>query len=287
MGYSVGGNTIPLVQDNSISALNAVNKAYDSMNSGMEKLANIPFIGRKMVQDNADARYSAALNKFSNDPEGLARALANGDISTTDVTADTLNQTQNRLSDIGKNYTRAYLQNRQEIANNYFDKNGALYQEAVNEAQAGHPEKLAQLRTNLGEVPWEVGYEFAKLNGQTEKDNQRSMDIQGGALALQRQALADMREGNAAAWALMDPIRKIDFTQNPTRVQAEVNEVLNNNPDLVQTLLKTKAGYDFLLNFTGSKFYQTPAAGVDKTQDDQTKVKTFGIANNSYNYFGK
>ena len=74
MGYSVGGNTIPLVQDNSISALNAVNKAYDSMNSGMEKLANIPFIGRKMVQDNADARYSAALNKFSNDPEGLARA---------------------------------------------------------------------------------------------------------------------------------------------------------------------------------------------------------------------
>lgn len=291
MSYSVGGRDLPLINDNSISALDAVSKAYDSMNNAMEKLANLPFIGKKLIQDNADARYSAALNKFSNDPEGLANALNNGDIDTTDVTADTLNQTQERLSAIGNNYSRNYIQNRIANANDYFDKNSAKYQEAVNEAQAGHPEKLAQIRASLGEVPWEVTQQYAQLNGQAEKDAQQSLNNQGGALALQRQAMLDTQASNIAAWKLLEQMRKNDFTQDPTRTQAEVNRTLHNaDPTLIYTLLKTKEGFNFLSSLTGGQFYKTSAAGVDNTQSTNTvnyKWKSTAPNSNAQNYTWK
>ena len=211
MGYSIGGNTLPQIEDKSLSALDAVNKAYDSMNSGMEKLANIPFIGRKMVQDNADARYSAALNKFSNDPEGLARALANGDISTTDVTADTLNKTQDRLKNIQDTATSIYAQNRLKATNDYFDKNGALYQEANNAAQAGNTAKLAQIRANLGEVPWEVGYEIAKLNAQAEKDTQRQLANQGAIAGLANQKYQNAMAASQGLYELDKTLRALNL----------------------------------------------------------------------------
>lgn len=186
MAYSIGNRELPVLQDNTSSTIGAIGDAFKAINGSFDKLANLPWLARGMVQENANARYSAALNKYSNDPDGLAKALANGNIDTSNVTANTLNQTQDRLKDIGNNYSRSYLQGRTETANNYLDKNGNQYLEAVNEAQAGHPEKLAQIRMNLGEVPWEVNEIYAGLDGQAEKDRQRSLANQAAGLAYQR-----------------------------------------------------------------------------------------------------
>lgn len=181
MSYSIGGQTLPQINDNSISALDAVSKAYDSMNSGMEKLANLPFIGRKMVQDNADARYSAALNKFSNDPEGLAEALNNGDIDTTDVTANTLNQTQERLNAIGSNYTRNYLQNRAENFNNYLDTQGGKdLLTATSLAQQG--KDISALRNNAN-APAEAIELWQRLNPQSQKNEEDKLALERANIA--------------------------------------------------------------------------------------------------------
>ena len=223
MGYSVGGNTIPLVQDNSISALDAVNKAYDSMNSGMEKLANIPFIGRKMVQDNADARYSAALNKFSNDPEGLARALANGDISTTDVTADTLNKTQNRLSDIGQNYSRAYLQNQAEELNNYLaGQGGKDLRTAAGLSQQG--KDISALR-NANYVPAGALPYWLELNPQAQRNIDTGNNIAARGLAFSEQQYANRMKATAAAMQFYRMLHSYGNVEEPNQRQALIQDL--------------------------------------------------------------
>lgn len=267
MPYSIGNSQLPVLQDNTSSTIGAMGDAFKAMNNSFDKIANLPWLARGLVQENADARYSAALNKYSNNPEGLAKALANGDIDTSNVTASTLNQTQDRLKDIGNNYSRSYIQNRTETANNYLDKNGNQYLKAVNEAQAGHPEKLAQIRMNLGDVPWEVRELYAGLNGQAEKDAQRSLANQGGALALQKQALLDMQNANSAYWQLMDGAKKyVDFTQSPERVQEELREYLHNNSNLVSPLLKTSAGMANLNALVGNAYYRPTSVAVDREQ---------------------
>lgn len=276
MPYSIGNSQLPVLQDNTSSTIGAMGDAFKAINNSFDKIANLPWLARGLVQENADARYSAALNKYSNDPDGLAKALANGDIDTSDVTANTLNQTQDRLKDIGNNYSRSYIQRRTETANNYLDKNGNQYLEAVNEAQAGHPEKLAQIRMNLGDMPWEVKEMYAGLNGQAEKDTQRSLANQGGALALQRQALLDMQNANSAFWYLMQKLQKgVDYTQSdPSRIQYQIMKVFDANPQLVTPLLKTKEGMEFLNKTMGNALYRPNAVGVYKEQNTITPQAT-------------
>ena len=137
MPYSIGNNQLPILQDNSASALNNLGDAFRMMQGGVDRLAQAPLTLKNTIQDNADEAYNAALNRYSNDPEGLAKALQNGEIDTTNVRADTLAQTQGRLKDISNSKAINYLQGRTEKANQFWDTNGTDYMQAVNDAQNG------------------------------------------------------------------------------------------------------------------------------------------------------
>lgn len=123
MPYSIGGNQLQVINGDVNGALSAMGDAYKQMGNGLDGLAKVPYQLRSDLQDNADARYSAALNRYSNDPEGLARALQNGEIDTSMVRANTLNQTQERLKDISVNKTLNYNLGQKIKSDDWFNNN--------------------------------------------------------------------------------------------------------------------------------------------------------------------
>lgn len=184
MPYSVGNSQLPVLQDNTASTIGAMGDAFKAINNSYDKLANLPWLARGLVQENADARYSAALNKYSNDPDGLAKALANGDIDTSNVTANTLNQTQDRLKDIGNNYSRSYIQSRAENLNKYLEGQGGKdYLTAVGLAQQG--KDISNLRNNANAPAEAIPY-WDKLNPMIQQNVNRQLAQAGAALAYQR-----------------------------------------------------------------------------------------------------
>lgn len=184
MAYSIGNRELPVLQDNTSSTIGAIGDAFKAINSSFDKLANLPWLARGLVQENADARYSAALNKYSNDPDGLAKALANGNIDTSNVTANTLNQTQDRLNDIGNNYSRSYLQGRTENLNKYLEGQGGKdYLIAVGLAQQG--KDISNLRNNAN-APAEAISLWDKLDPVTQQNIARQQALAGAGLAYQK-----------------------------------------------------------------------------------------------------
>lgn len=212
MPYSVGNSQLPVLQDNTASTIGAMGDAFKAMNNSFDKIANLPWLARGLVQENADARYSAALNKYSNDPDGLAKALANGDIDTSNVTANTLNQTQDRLKDIGNNYSRSYIQSRAENLNKYLEGQGGKdYLTAVGLAQQG--KDISNLRNNANAPAEAIPY-WDKLNPMTQQNVNRQLAQAGAALAYQRGKDAIALKGRQGLFAfnrLVSP-----FNQDPT-----------------------------------------------------------------------
>lgn len=178
MPYSLAGPSIQVMKGDTNEALQSVMTAYGHMNDAYDKIAKLPGMAKTMVQDDADARYTAALNRYANDPNGLAQALANNQIDTSNVRAETLGKTQDTLKNIQANRVLGYVQDREETANKWWDANSKLYQEAVYEAQNGHPEKLNQIRMNqLDGAPWEVAQTFSKLDAITQQNKLAELDI--------------------------------------------------------------------------------------------------------------
>ncbi len=196
MPYSIGDNQLQVIRGDTNAALSAMGPAYNMMSKGLDKMAATPFLGSELMQDNADARYNAALNRYSNDPEGLARALQNGEIDTTNVRANTLGQTQSKLKDISASKATNYLQNRIEKTNDWQAGNQDLisrYQTAVqtgDKASAASILAEAQKRGITAEAfdRWFVGNPYDQINKDTGFDLQRRQIAQQGAgLALQKQ----------------------------------------------------------------------------------------------------
>lgn len=211
MAYSIGNKELPVLQDNTSSTIGAIGDAFKAINGSFDKLANLPWLARGLVQENADARYSAALNKYSNDPDGLAKALANGNIDTSNVTANTLNQTQDRLKDIGNNYSRSYLQGRTENLNKYLEGQGGKdYLTAVGLAQQG--KNIDNLRNNAN-APAEAISLWDKLDPVTQQNIARQQALAGAGLAYQRNKDAIALRGRQSLFkfnSLVSP-----FNQDP------------------------------------------------------------------------
>lgn len=290
MPYSIGNSQLQVVKGDTNQALQAIGQAYGAVNDSYDKLARLPGMAKAMVQDDADARYTAALNKYSNDPNGLAQALANGEIDTSNVRAETLGKTQDTLSNIQRSHTLGYFQDRTETANKYWDQHGDQYLQAVAEAQGGHPEKLNALRAQLGPVPWEIASEYAKLNGQEEKDKQTSLAQQGAHIGLQYRMLADMQASNAAQLELMDGLRKnVDFNNPDSKqVTIEVYNYLMAHPELTGALVKTKEGMNFLIRVAGADYMKLNSIGTDDEQafNGASKQSQF-LKNIKFNYTGE
>lgn len=200
MAYSIGNKELPVLQDNTSSTIGAMGDAFKAINGSFDKLANLPWLARGLVQENADARYSAALNKYSNDPDGLAKALANGNIDTSNVTANTLNQTQDRLKDIGNNYSRSYLQGRTENLNKYLEGQGGKdYLTAVSLAQQG--KNIDNLRNNAN-APAEAISLWDKLDPVTQQNIARQQALSGAGLGFAQQKYNDELNANSALFKI-------------------------------------------------------------------------------------
>ena len=153
MPYSIGGNQLQVINGDVNGALSAMGDAYKQMGNGLEGLAKVPYQLKSDLQDNADARYSAALNRYSNDPEGLARALQNGEIDTSMVRANTLNQTQERLKDISVNKTLNYELGQKIKSNDWFNANQALVgrmQDAVHRGDKAEAARIMEEASKAG-----------------------------------------------------------------------------------------------------------------------------------------
>ena len=208
MSYSIGGQNLSPVEDRSASYLGALNDATQNMNNSLKDLAKLPGDYLNYMQDNADARYVAALNKYSNDPTGLAKALQNGEIDTSNVRAETLGKTQDTLSNIQKTYGLNYLQGRTEADMNFMDKNGDKYMLAKKFADSGDLKGLANVLGGLENAPWESTYKFSQLSAQPEYDAMQNRGLQARGLALQERSYADNIAANGAAFNLIQLAQK-------------------------------------------------------------------------------
>lgn len=225
MAYSIGNRELPVLQDNTSSTIGAMGDAFKAINSSFDKLANLPWLARGLVQENADARYSAALNKYSNDPDGLAKALANGNIDTSNVTANTLNQTQDRLKDIGNNYSRSYLQGRTENLNKYLEGQGGKdYLTAEGLAQQG--KNIDNLRNNAN-APAEAISLWANLDPVKQQNIARQQALAGAGLAFAQQKYNDELAGMSSLFDIARIRAMFGQVDDPIEQQDLVNQFLS------------------------------------------------------------
>lgn len=225
MAYSIGNKELPVLQDNTSSTIGAIGDAFKAINGSFDKLANLPWLARNLVQENADARYSAALNKYSNDPDGLAKALANGNIDTSNVTANTLNQTQNRLKDIGNNYSRSYLQGRTENLNKYLEGQGGKdYLTAVGLAQQG--KNIDNFRNNAN-APAEAISLWDKLDPVTQQNIARQQALAGAGLSFAQQKYNDELAGMSSLFDIARIRAMFGQVDDPIEQQDLVNQFLS------------------------------------------------------------
>lgn len=185
MPYSIGNSQLQVVKGDTNQALQAIGQAYGAVNDSYDKLARLPGMAKAMVQDDADARYTAALNKYSNDPNGLAQALANGEIDTSNVRAETLGKTQDTLSKIQNTYGLNYLQGQAEEENNWLAQNGNTYLNAKNLTDAGKDKELFALREGF-KGPASIVRLLANLNPETQKNAERQLAQGSAQIALAR-----------------------------------------------------------------------------------------------------
>ena len=280
MSYSIGGRELPVIQGDTNQALQAIGQAYGAVNDSYDKLARLPGMAKTMVQDDADARYTAALNKYSNDPNGLAQALANGEIDTSNVRAETLGKTQDTLSNIQRTYGLNYVQGRTEADMNFMDKNGSKYTLAKKYADEGNLQGLADTLAGLDkDAPWESVYKFSQLSAQPEYDAKENRKLTAAGLNLQAQTYKDAIDSNGAAFALiqlMNPYADAD----PNERQSISNQIVSgqfidgngkviNTMPFWNTLKKNPTMFKAVLEMFGIPNI-TKVSAVGSVKDDST-----------------
>ena len=280
MPYSTGSVSLEDRQGDYSAALNGINKAYENLGNSYNDLGKPLAMAKTMVQDNADARYVAALNKYANDPTGLAKALQNGEIDTSNVRAETLGKTQDTLSNIQKTYTTGYLQNRLQNYYNYLDnpENAKALEAAQQAAYHGDAKTVNDYISNFSGPAELLAERISKLNPQSELDTQRGLAQQGAGIALQRQAYQDAQNSNLAIMSLEDQIVKLvpyDQRDDPAKVSQAVWEVLRRNPALVRAAALTPQGLKQLNSWSGTSL-QTPASYTTNTPAIASPTTTFG-----------
>lgn len=204
MPYSIGSSGMEVIKPDFGSSLNALSDAYKNMQQAGNALATMPLLGREMIQDNADARYTADLNRFSNDPEGLAKALANGQIDMSNVRAETLGKTQQQMKDITASKIANYQQGQLEDRDQYFKDHQDDLLKYRGYVMSGDVKNGQALINSLkGTLPNYLAYQmyegdpFANYAKQQELalEKQRNA-IAGGSLAYQKQQDARAQEIN-------------------------------------------------------------------------------------------
>ena len=278
MSYSIGGPNLTPVEDKSASYLSALSDATQNMNSNLKDLAKLPGDYLNYMQDNADARYVAALNKYSNDPTGLAKALQNGEIDTSNVRAETLGKTQDTLSNIQKTYSVGYLQNRLQNYYNYLDnpENAKALEAAQQAAYHGDTKTVNDYIANFNGPAELLAERISKFNPQSALDTQKGFALQGAGIALQRQALQDAQNSNLAIMSLEEQIVKMvpyDQRDEPAKVAQAFWEVYRRNPALVRAAALTPEGLKRLQAWSGTNL-QTPASYT--TDSQQLPPSTYG-----------
>lgn len=235
MPYSIGGNQLQVINGDVNGALANMGTAYGLMSNGLNKIADAPFQIKNVLQDNADARYSEALNRYSNDPEGLAKALQNGEIDTSLVRAETLNQTQGRLKNIAENKAINYLQGRAEASNNWFDTHGEEYLKAVGDSQQGKVKELNDWRSAV-HAPAEVQAVLAKLDPEQQQNFLKQLQAQNAAQALMQRKYDDQIAANGALFDLYKIYNDNGVMDNPNARRDLTSDVINGKVTGVDTL---------------------------------------------------
>lgn len=196
MPYSIGNNQLQVIHGDTNGALSAMGNAYGLMQNGLNKMADAPETALGYVQDNADARYNEALNRFSNDPEGLAKALQNGSINTANVRASTLGQTQEKLRDLATNRYLNYTYDQTKKSNDWFNANQDLIGRFVSASQQGDTATAQKIRAEAAAngIDTENFNKYLMLNPLEQKNKETEF-------ALDRQRIAAANSGNALQWA--------------------------------------------------------------------------------------
>ena len=228
MPYSIGNSQLQVVKGDTNQALQAIGQAYGAVNDSYDKLARLPGMAKAMVQDDADARYTAALNKYSNDPNGLAQALANGEIDTSNVRAETLGKTQDTLSNIQKTDSLMYLTDRTKGFNDYFDKFSAQYQDMANDAKNGKDitAKLAELAKY---APAEAQDMLSQWDSNKQKNIEKQLGISGGTLSLALRKYLDEKRSIDDAVNLLKWQYTKGLNASPTHANTLVQGGFNGN----------------------------------------------------------
>lgn len=221
MPYYIAAAMPPVQRGDTASALNAVGNAYAGMRDSLKDVSGSIFGAANVLQDNADAGYLAALNRYTNDPNGLAKALQNGNISTKNVRAETIAKTQPTLSYINKYYNDAYDQKRLEDKLNWLDQNGTGYLKATDMANRGDVQGLSNYKANV-KAPAEVVDLIGKLDAQSEQDKlaelairRAGVGIQGSQLALDKQRYDDAIAARGALFDLQRGVSSLGLNGNP------------------------------------------------------------------------
>ena len=277
MPYSIGNSQLQVVKGDTNQALQAIGQAYGAVNDSYDKLARLPGMAKAMVQDDADARYTAALNKYSNDPNGLAQALANGEIDTSNVRAETLAKTQNIAKDIGTNHSFNYIFDRTKARNDFHDKNSALYLKAAEAAHNGDKAGYAAALAALPEgVTSDVMFDYANLDAGSANRDERRLGIAGAGLNLQAQAYRDAIESRMGLLPLIENALTVGAIKDPNR-QREARLQFLNSPEGRKAMASgalSSAGFDTLSNYLGISLYNPTQAGYAYKQNPLPNYNT-------------
>lgn len=196
MPYSIGNSPLEVIRGDTNGALGALGNAYQMMSKGMDKLSEAPNNAYNWLQDTADARYNEALNRYANDPEGLATALQNGSINTANVRATTLGQTQDKLKDIAMNRYLNYSYNQTKKSDDWFNGNQDLIGRFVSASQQGDTATAEKIRAEAAAngIDTTNFTKYLMLNPLEQKNKETEF-------ALQRQRIAQEGSANALQWA--------------------------------------------------------------------------------------
>lgn len=299
MSFSVGGRELPVYQGDTNQALQAIGQAYGAVNDSYDKLARLPGMAKNMVQDDADARYTAALNKYSNDPNGLAQALANGEIDTSNVRAETLGKTQDTLSNIQKTYSTGYLQGRLENYYNYLDnpENARALEKAQQAAFHGDIKGVNDYIANFNGPAELLESRISKWNPQDAQNKLTELDIaksnvgvQGANVRLQAQKYQAELDSIGAMHDYSQIAQRLGADKNPA-MYAKINKAIDlgipirlKDGTLIPTkgikprLLGSMKGFEFWDTRGGYSAYKTttpigPSTGTNLGDTDNNTGK--------------
>lgn len=308
MPYSIAGPSIQVMKGDTNEALQSVMTAYGHMNDAYDKLAKLPGMAKTMVQDDADARYTAALNRYANDPNGLAQALANNQIDTSNVRAETLGKTQDTLSNIQKTYSTGYLQNRLENYNSYLDnpENAKALELAQQAAYHGDAKTVNDFIANYHGPAELLAERISKFNPQTAQDEQERLDIsragigaQWANVGIQQRKYADELASIRGRQNYAQLAQLLGANQNPN-MYAKLNEAITTGAPIEingkwypttgirDDLLRNQAGWDFWKDSGGYGYLKASGTGnpnAGRTEEDQSDVNL--LLNSSLNAKGK